>query len=176
MEKTKAVLENLQTRRSVRAYLPKQVEEDALQAVLTAGTYAPTGMNKQAPVIVAVQNADTIAKLSTMNAAVMGVDKDPFYGAPTVLVVLADPEVRTWVEDGSLVMGNLMNAAHAVGLASCWIHRAREVFDTAEGKALLKEWGLPETLRGVGNCILGYAAGPLPETRPRKDGYVVRVK
>ena len=176
MEKTKAVLENLQTRRSVRAYLPKQVEEDALQAVLTAGTYAPTGMNKQAPVIVAVQNADTIAKLSAMNAAVMGVDKDPFYGAPTVLVVLADPEVRTWVEDGSLVMGNLMNAAHAVGLASCWIHRAREVFDTAEGKALLKEWGLPETLRGVGNCILGYAAGPLPETRPRKDGYVVRVK
>ena len=176
MEKTKAVLENLQTRRSVRAYLPKQVEEDALQAVLTAGTYAPTGMNKQAPVIVAVQNADTIAKLSAMNAAVMGTDKDPFYGAPTVLVVLADPEVRTWVEDGSLVMGNLMNAAHAVGLASCWIHRAREVFDTAEGKALLKEWGLPETLRGVGNCILGYAAGPLPETRPRKDGYVVRVK
>ena len=176
MEKTKAVLENLQTRRSVRAYLPKQVEEDALQAVLTAGTYAPTGMNKQAPVIVAVQNADTIAKLSAMNAAVMGTDKDPFYGAPTVLVVLADPEVRTWVEDGSLVMGNLMNAAHAVGLASCWIHRAREVFDTAEGKALLKEWGLSEALRGVGNCILGYAAGPLPETRPRKDGYVVRVK
>ena len=176
MEKTQAVLENLQTRRSVRAYLPKQVEEGALQAVLTAGTYAPTGMNRQSPVIVAVQDAATVAKLSAMNAAVMGTDKDPFYGAPAVLVVLADPEVRTWVEDGSLVMGNLMNAAHAVGLASCWIHRAREMFDSAEGKALLKEWGLPETLRGVGNCILGYAAGPLPETRPRKDGYVVRVK
>lgn len=176
MEKTKAVLENLQSRRSVRAYLPRQVEEDALQAVLTAGTYAPTGMNRQSPVIVAVQDAAVIARLSAMNAAVMGADKDPFYGAPTVLVVLADPEVRTWVEDGSLVMGNLMNAAHAVGLASCWIHRAREVFDSAEGKALLKEWGLPETLRGVGNCILGYAAGPLPETRPRKEGYVVRVK
>ena len=97
MEKTQAVLENLQTRRSVRAYLPKQVEEDALQAVLTAGTYAPTGMNKQSPVIVAVQDAATVAKLSAMNAAVMGTDKDPFYGAPAVLVVLADPEVRTWV-------------------------------------------------------------------------------
>ncbi len=176
MDKTEVVLQNLQTRRSVRAYLPKQVEEAALEAVLTAGTYAPTGMNRQAPVIVAVQDAATIAKLSAMNAAVMGSDKDPFYGAPTVLVVLADPEIRTWVEDGSLVMGNLMNAAHAVGLASCWIHRAREVFDSAEGKALLKEWGLPETLRGVGNCILGYADGPLPATRPRKDGYVVRVK
>lgn len=176
MDKTEVVLQNLQTRRSVRAYLPKQVEEAALEAVLIAGTYAPTGMNRQAPVIVAVQDAATIAKLSAMNAAVMGSDKDPFYGAPTVLVVLADPEIRTWVEDGSLVMGNLMNAAHAVGLASCWIHRAREVFDSAEGKALLKEWGLPETLRGVGNCILGYADGPLPATRPRKDGYVVRVK
>ena len=170
------VLKSLRTRRSVRAYLPKQVEADALEAVLTAGTYAPTGMNRQAPVIVAVQNAEVIAKMSALNAAVMGSDKDPFYGAPTVLVVLADPEVRTWVEDGSLVMGNLMNAAHAVGLASCWIHRAREVFDTAEGKALLKEWGLPERLRGVGNCILGSAADPLPEARPRKDGYVVHVK
>ncbi len=176
MEMNENVLKSLQTRRSVRAYLPKQVEADALEAVLTAGTYAPTGMNRQAPVIVAVQNAEVIAKMSALNAAVMGSDKDPFYGAPTVLVVLADPEIRTWVEDGSLVMGNLMNAAHAVGLASCWIHRAREVFDTAEGKALLKEWGLPEHLRGVGNCILGYAADPLPEARPRKDGYVVHVK
>ena len=176
MEKTNAVLENLQTRRSVRAFAPKQVEEDVLEAVLTAGTYAPTGMNKQSPVIVAVQDPAAVAKLSAMNAAVMGVDKDPFYGAPTVLVVLADPAVLTWVEDGSLVMGNLMNAAHAVGLASCWIHRARQMFDTEEGKALLRQWGLPDTLRGVGNCILGYAAGPLPETRPRKEGYVVRVK
>ena len=176
MEKCEAVLQSLQTRRSVRSYLPKQVEEAALEAVLTAGTWAPTGMNRQAPVIVAVQDAAAVARLSALNAAVMGSEKDPFYGAPTVLVVLADPEVRTWVEDGALVMGNLMNAAHAVGLASCWIHRAREVFDSAEGKALLKEWGLPETLRGVGHCILGYADGPLPEARPRKDGYVVRVK
>ncbi len=176
MEKNEAVLQSLQTRRSVRSYLPEQVAEDALKAVLTAGTWAPTGMNRQAPVIVAVQDAAVIAQLSAMNAAVMGSDTDPFYGAPTVLVVLADPAVRTWVEDGSLVMGNLMNAAHAVGLASCWIHRAREVFDTAEGKALLRKWGLPDTLRGVGNCILGYAAGPLPEARPRKEGYVVRVK
>lgn len=176
MDKTGTVLQSLQTRRSVRAYRTEQVEESALEAVLTAGTYAPTGMNRQAPVIVAVQDPALVAKLSAMNAAVMGSDKDPFYGAPTVLVVLADPDVRTWVEDGSLVMGNLMNAAHAVGLASCWIHRAREMFDSEEGKALLRQWGLPERLRGVGNCILGYAADPLPEARPRKDGYVVRVK
>lgn len=176
MDTTATVLQSLQTRRSVRSYLPKQVEEAALEAVLTAGTWAPTGMNKQAPVIVAVQDAATVAKLSALNAAVMGSDKDPFYGAPTVLVVLADPAVRTWVEDGSLVMGNLMNAAHAVGLASCWIHRAREVFDSDEGKELLKQWGLPDTLRGVGNCILGYADGPLPDARPRKEGYIVRVK
>ena len=176
MDTTATVLQSLQTRRSVRSYLPKQVEEAALEAVLTAGTWAPTGMNKQAPVIVAVQDAATVAKLSALNAAVMGSDKDPFYGAPTVLVVLADPAVRTWVEDGSLVMGNLMNAAHAVGLASCWSHRAREVFDSDEGKELLKQWGLPDTLRGVGNCILGYADGPLPDARPRKEGYIVRVK
>ena len=176
MDTTATVLQSLQTRRSVRSYLPKQVEEAALEAVLTAGTWAPTGMNKQAPVIVAVQDAATVAKLSALNAADMGSDKDPFYGAPTVLVVLADPAVRTWVEDGSLVMGNLMNAAHAVGLASCWIHRAREVFDSDEGKELLKQWGLPDTLRGVGNCILGYADGPLPDARPRKEGYIVRVK
>ena len=176
MDTTATVLQSLQTRRSVRSYLPKQVEEAALEAVLTAGTWAPTGMNKQAPVIVAVQDAATVAKLSALNAAVMGSDKDPFYGAPTVLVVLADPAVRTWVEDCSLVIGNLMNAAHAVGLASCWIHRAREVFDSDEGKELLKQWGLPDTLRGVGNCILGYAEGPLPDARPRKEGYIVRVK
>ena len=109
-----------------------------------------------------------------MNAEVMGASNDPFYGAPCVIVVLADPERYTWVEDASLVMGNLMNAAHAVGLGSCWIHRARQMFDSEDGKALLKKWGLPETLRGVGNCILGYSEEE-PNPKPRKEGRIIKI-
>ena len=130
-------LNTLKTRLSVRAYLPEQVKEEQLQQILEAGTYAPTGMGKQSPVMVVVQDPDTIAYLSKLNAALMGTTADPFYGAPTVIVVLADRSRGTCVEDGSLVMGNLMNAAQAVGVNSCWIHRAREVFDSPEGKALL---------------------------------------
>ena len=107
-----------------------------------------------------------------MNAAVMGADTDPFYGAPTVLVVLADPNVRTYVYDGALVMGNLMNAACAMGVDSCYIFRAKEVFATQEGKALLKDWGVPEYYEGIGNCILGYAAGDIPAPKPRKADFV----
>ncbi|HBK03841.1 MAG TPA: diguanylate cyclase, partial [Clostridiales bacterium] len=149
--------EDLLTRRSVRKYTDQPVEDAVLDKVLEAGLYAPSGMNNQAPVLVAVRDKTTRDQLSRMNAAVMGVSGDPFYGAPCVIVVLSDPEKMTWVEDGSLVLGNLMNAAHSLGLGSCWIHRARECFDTPEGKTLLKKWGVPESYRGVGNCILGYA-------------------
>jgi nitroreductase len=166
-------LETLKTRRSVRAFRAEQVREEDLQAILEAGTYAPTGRNLQSPKMVVLQDPETIARVSKLNAAVMGVDKDPFYGAPTVIVVLADMNCHTWVEDGSLVMGNLMNAAHAVGVAGCWIHRAREVFASEEGKALLREWGIPEQYAGVGNYILGYCDGPYPAVRPRKDDYIV---
>ena len=137
--------------------------------------YAPTGMGRQSPVMVAVQDPDTVRELSRLNARVMGSSTDPFYGAPTVIVVLADPEIGTYREDGSLVMGNLLNAAHAVGLGSCWIHRAREVFDSPEGKALLKKWGVPEKYVGIGNCILGYAAQPAAAPKPRKADYIFRV-
>lgn len=167
------VLEALKTRRSVRRYKPEQIKDEELKAVLEAGIYAPTGMGMQSPKIVVVQDPEMVKKLSRMNAAVMGTDSDPFYGAPTVLVVLADPDRPTCVEDGSLVMGNLMNAAYAVGLGSCWIHRARQVFDSAEGKALLTTWGIPEKYIGVGHCILGYADGDLPAAKPRKDDYIV---
>ena len=167
-------LKTLKECRSCRKYQDRQVEAAALDAILEAGTYAPTGMNRQAPVIVAVQDKETRDKIAKMNAAVMGVDSDPFYGAPTVVVVLADPTVRTWVEDGSLMMGNLLNAAASLGLASCWIHRAREVFDLPEGKALLQKWGLPEHLRGVGNCILGYAAATT-ERKPRLNGRILKI-
>ena len=166
--------EDLLTRRSVRKYSDRPVEDEKLDKVLTAGLYAPTGMNNQLPVLVAVRDKATRDKLSRMNAAVMGASGDPFYGAPCVIVVLSDPERMTWVEDGSLVLGNLMNAAHSLGLGSCWIHRAKECFDTPEGKTLLLAWGVPENYRGVGNCILGYAAEE-PEAKPRKSGRIIKI-
>ena len=150
-----------------------------MNAVLEAGTWAPTGMGRLSPVIVCIQNKADRDTLSKMNAAVMGGNGDPFYGAPCVAVVLVDKTIPTCVEDGSLVMGNMLNAAESVGLSACWIHRAKEMFETAEGQALLKKWGVPnaENLRGVGNCILGYAAeGGKKAPAPRKENYVVLVK
>ena len=141
--------------------------------MLEAGTYAPTGMGKQSPIIIAVTNKEVRDKISALNAKVMGAaDRDPFYGAPVVFVVLADRSVPTYVYDGSLVMGNLMNAAHSVGLGSCWVHRAKEVFDTPEGKELLKEWGIDGDYEGIGNCIIGYPAQEAPSPKPRKTDYI----
>lgn len=168
------ILNGLKTRRSVRKYKTEQVPDRLLDAVLEAGTFAASGMNNQSCVLVAVRDKQTRDTLSRMNAAVMGTDRDPFYGAPCVIVVLGDPEKRTWVEDGSLVLGNLMSAAHSLGLGSCWIHRAREMFDTPEGKALLRAWGLPDSLRGIGNCILGYA-DETPGAKPRAEGRIVKI-
>lgn len=164
----------LKNRRSIRKYKPEQVSNEQLDAILEAGLYAASGMNTQNTVMVAVRDKETRDQLSRMNAAVMGVNSDPFYGAPCVIVVLVDPERYTCVEDGSLVMGNLMHAAYAQGLGSCWIHRAQQMFDSPEGKELLKKWGLPENLRGVGNCILGYADEE-PAPKPRKEGRIVKV-
>lgn len=171
------VLSAIAARRSCRAYQPEQIKPEELQAVVEAGTWAPTALNRQSPVIVAVQDKATRDQLSAMNAQIMGRDGDPFYGAPTVLVVLADRTIPTYVEDGSLVLGNLLLAASSIGLGSCWINRAKETFDTEEGKALLRKWGLdPERYRGVGNCILGYpAAGSIKPAAPRKADYVVHV-
>lgn len=167
-------INTLLTRRSVRRYKADQVSDELLDTVLNAGQYAASGMNSQNTVLVAVRDPKTRDQLSKMNAAVMGSSSDPFYGAPCVIVVLANTTRGTWVEDGSLVIGNLMAAAHSVGLGSCWIHRAREMFDSDEGKALLKEWGLPETMRGVGNCILGYP-NEVPGDKPRLDGRIIKV-
>lgn len=171
------VIEALKNRRSIRKYKKDQISDEQLNQILEAGVYAPTGMGKQSPYIVVVQKPELIAKLSAMNAAVMGVDGDPFYGAPTVIVVLADSAVAgTYEYDGSLVMGNLMNAAYAVGVDSCWIHRAKEIFASEEGKQLLKEWGLPETCVGIGHCILGYRDCEYPAAKPRKENYVIRIR
>ena len=166
----------LKERRSIRKYKAEQVREEELNAILEAGTWAATGKNLQSPVMVVVQDQETISYMSKLNAEIQGnPNADPFYGAPTVVVVLADGENYNWMADGSLVMGNLMAAAWSVGVGSCWINRAKELFDMPEGKALLKKWGLPETLRGVGNCILGYAEGEIPAPKPRKADYIVRV-
>ncbi len=173
-----ATLKDLKTRRSIRSYKPEQIKEEELGKILEAGTYAPTGMGKQSPKIVVVQDKETRDLLSRLNAKYFPTqtDGDPFYGAPTVLVVLASKERPTCVEDGTLVMGNLMNAAHAVGVGSCWIHRAREVFDSPEGKELLRNWGIEGDYIGVGHCILGYPEGEIPEPKPRKDDYIVYVR
>lgn len=168
------VLRNIKTRRSCRAYTAQQVEPEKLKAILEAGTWAATGMGRQAPKIVVLTDPEEIAELERMNAEVLGTpDAHPFYGAPAVCVVLTDPEVNTCVEDGSLVMGNLMLAAHSLGVASCWIHRARQEFDSPAGKALLKKWGVDERYIGVGHCILGYAAKEPPAPKPRKSDYVI---
>ena len=166
----------LKERRSVRRYKAEQITEAELNAVLEAGTWAPSAKGLQTSVLVVVQDPETIAYMSRLNAEIQGnPGTDPFYGAPTVVVVLGDGEKLNWLQDGSLVMGNLMNAAAALGLGSCWINRAMELFDRPEGKELLKKWGLPETYRGVGNCILGYVDGELPAPTPRKDGGILRV-
>ena len=172
------ILKALCERRSVRNFKPEQITDEELKAVLDAGTFAPTGMNRQDPWIVAVQNPDIIAQLVRMNAAVMGKEGNPYYGAPTIVLVFAS-QPEQWpngMADGTLVLGNMMNAAHAVGLASCWINREREMFGTDEGRALMARFGLPEGLMGVGALALGYAAAPLPPARPRKQQYYRIVK
>ncbi len=168
-------LATLKTRRSCRAYKPELIEEEKLNAIIEAGTYAATGMGKQSPVIIAVTDKAMRDKLSKMNAAVLGADMDPFYGAPELLIVLADRSVPTYLYDGSLVMGNLMNAAADLGVASCWIHRAKEEFESEEGKAILKDLGIEGDYEGIGHLILGYAAQPEAAPAPRKAGYVYRI-
>ena len=160
------------SRRSIKGYTDQMVSDHLLNEITTAATYSPSGMNKQSAMMVVVKDKALRDKLSRLNASIMGFDKDPFYNAPVVIVVLADSNVRTYIEDGSLVMGNLMNAAHSVGVSSCWIHRAKEVFETEEGKLLLKEWGIPESYKGIGNCILGYPK-QIPAPKEHKKDYVI---
>ncbi len=170
------VIRNLMERRSVRAYQDKQVPEDMLKEILEAGRWAPSGMNRQPVLFIAVQDKETRDTLSRMNAAVMGNSGDPFYGAPTVILVLVDKSAGTGVEDGALALGNMLNAAYSLGLGSCWIHRAKEMFESEEGKALLHKWGVQGDYRGVGCCILGYPADGFPAAKPRKEGNVLIIR
>ena len=171
-----AAYENLLTRRSVRKYKSEQITDEELSAVLEAGKYAPTAKGSQSPLMIAVQDKGDIARLSSLNAQIMGTDSDPFYGAPTVIVVLAQAGNRNGVQDASLVMGNLMNAAHALCLGSCWINRAYETFELPEGREMLAKWGVEGDWIGVGNCILGYPDGELPKSAKRKENYAIIVR
>ncbi len=165
-------LEVMETRRSSRKYTDQRVPKDVIEKIVRAGTYAATGMGRQAPIMIVVENEALRDRLSAMNAAVMGGSMDPFYGAKQVIVVLADRNVATYVYDGSLVMGNLMNAAEALGVSSCWIHRAKEVFDSEEGKQILKDLGIEGDYEGIGNLIIGYDDGGKRPAAPRKSNYV----
>ena len=167
-------LKVLETRRSCRNFKPDMISKEDLDAILTAGTYAATGMGKQSPIIIAVTDKTLRDELSVMNKKVVGwdTDMDPFYGAPVILIVLAKKDVVTHVYDGSLVMGNLMNAAKSLGIDSIWIHRAKEEFEDEFGKNILKKLGIPDEYEGIGHCALGYAAEELPAPAPRKENYV----
>ena len=170
----KESLNNLLTRRAVRKYKSDMVPQDVLDRILKAGTYAPSGMGKQSAIIIAITDRNVRDKLAKINAKVAGKDKDPFYGAPVVIVVLADSSIPTYVEDGALVLGNLLNAAHAEGFGSCWVHRAKQEFETPFGQELLSSLGIEGKYVGIGHCILGYAdVDPAPA--PRKENYIYKI-
>ena len=171
---TNEVLKAIYDRRSVKKYTDKPVPAEILDEILKAGSWAANGKAWQAPVMVAVADPETRETLRRLNAEILGnPDADPFYGAPVVVAVLSDSERFTYVEDGSLVIGNMMLAAYSLGVDSCWIHRAREVFETEEGKALKAKWGLGDNYIGVGHCILGYRDCDYPTAKPRKEGRII---
>ena len=169
------IIKAIEERRSIRKYKPDMIPADVIDRICEAGTYAASGKDNQSSIIIAVTDKALRDKLSAMNARIMGVDFDPFYGAPVVLVVLADKSFPTYIYDGSLVIGNLMLAAHSEGIGSCWIHRAKEEFASEEGKAILKELGIEGDYEGIGHCVLGYSEGSQPAAAPRKKNRVYHV-
>lgn len=166
------VFEAIKTRRSIRRYKSDMVPDELLDRIIEAGLYAASGMNRQSTIILKITDKALRDELSRMNAAVMGRDSDPFYGAPAVLVVLASKDIPTYIYDGSLAMGNMMLEAHELGLGSCWIHRAKEEFSSAEGRALLEKLGVKGNYEGIGHLIVGYADGDYPAAPPRNPGRV----
>lgn len=162
-------LDAIKTRRSIRKYKNDPVPKETLDKIIEAGLYAPSGMGRQSTIIISVTNKEVRDRLSKLNAKIMGSDSDPFYGAPAVLIVLADKNCPTGIYDGSLVMQNLMLAAHELGLGSCWIHRAKEEFELPEGKEILKSLGIKGEYEGIGHCIVGYTDGEEPSPAARKE-------
>lgn len=172
------LLAKIQTRRSIRNFKSEMIPKDIINQIITAGTYAATGMNKQSPIIIAVTNKELRDKLSVLNCEIGGwkAGFDPFYGAPVVLIVLADKNWPNRVYDGSLVMGNLMLAAHELGVGSCWIHRAKEEFERPEGLAILQSLGIEGEYEGIGHCVLGYVDSEYPDTPDRKENWAYYIK
>lgn len=169
------IIEAMKTRRSIRKFKPDMLSKETVDKIIEAGIYAASGRNGQSPVIVAVTNKEIRDRLAKVNASIMGSVTDPFYGAPVVLIVLADKARPTYVYDGSLVMGNIMLAAHSLGVGSCWIHRAKETFEIPEWREWLRSIGLEGDYEGIGNVALGYVDGEYPDIIPRKDGRVFYV-
>lgn len=170
------VLKAIKERRSIRRFKKEQITDEELNTVLEAGTWAPTGMGTQEPFIVAVQDESQMSVLSTINAEIMGAKSDPFYGAPTQVYVFAPAANANGVKDGSLILGSMMIAAHSIGLGSCWINRVDKMVDYDEVKDLMKAWGLPEGLMGVGSLALGYPEGEPHPAKPRKKDYARVIK
>ena len=171
------IIKNMLERRSCRAYKSEMIKDEELDLILKAGEWAASGKGMQVAVMVAIQDPELIKKLSKMNAEILGTDADPFFGAPVVVVVLANKAIRpTYIEDGSLVLGNMMLAASSLGIGSCWVHRAREEFESEEGKKLKKEWGLSDDYVGIGHLVMGYPSSPLPKPQPRKEGRIIKIR
>lgn len=169
------VLNCIKTRRSIKKYKSDAVPSELIEKIIETGTYAPSGMNKQSAIILAIENKEVRDNLSKINAEIMGTTNDPFYNAPVLLVVLAKKDFFTHVYDGSVVIENMLLAAHSLGLGACWIHRAKETFETEYGKNLLKSLGIEEEYEGIGNCVIGYPDME-PIEKPRKENYVYYVK
>lgn len=172
----KDVLTCIRTRRSIRRFKPEQITDDELNKVLEAGTWAPTSKGQQQPFIVAVQKPELKEKLVRMNAEIMGVTGNPYYDAPTIVLVFAPIEYGKGLQDGSCILENMMLAAHAIGLGSCWINREIEMFQTKEGQQIMKEIGLPDGLMGIGALSLGYPASFPPTVKARKKDYFRIIK
>ena len=169
-------INNIKTRRSIRKYKSDMIPNDIIDKIIESGTYAPSGMNKQPSIILAITDKELRDKISKLNAKILGNESiDPFYGAPVVLIVLANKNQSSYIYDGSLDMGNLMIAAHSKNIGSCWIHRAKEVFETKEGQEILESLGISKDYEGIGNCILGYIDGELPKPSPRKENCIYKV-
>ncbi|MBP3731051.1 MAG: nitroreductase [Mailhella sp.] len=173
-----AIIQAMTERRSVRKFKPDKVPQDILDQIIQAGLYAASGKGRQSAIIVQVTDPGLIAQISHMNCAIGGWQEgfDPFYGAPAMLIVLADRNIPTYVYDGSLVMGNIMLAAHALGVGSCWIHRAKQEFESEEGKSILKQLGIEGDYEGIGHCALGYADGEIPAPAKRFDKRIFTAK
>ena len=168
-------LEVLKNRRAIRAYKKQQITDEELDAVLEAGTYAPTGAGTQGCKIIAVQTPEYVERVDALNAKVIGKEGHPYYGAPTIVLIFETSECKTHTLDGAAVCTNMLNAAYALGLGSCWINRCQQMFEMEEGKQLLKEWGISEELVGVASFSLGYPDCEHPQAKPRKKDYILKV-